>query len=385
MTEATFARRIGRGWLIAACALCVTLALALGGCSGGSGTTENAANTDTPQTDQANQADAATTRTFTDSAGRTVEVPAQVDRIAPAGHTATQILLTMAPEKMVTVSQELTDDQAKYLESSYAELPVTGAAFGSKGDLNKEAVAAAGAQILIDTGELKDGIAEDLDTLQEQLGIPVVVIETKMEDYGAAYEMLGELLGMEERGQELSDYCQAAYDETVSVMKTIPESDRARVAYLLGDKGTNTIAKDSYQGQVVDLVANNVAELGEVSGSGSGVEISMEQLALWNPQVILFAEESIYDTVGNDPAFADLDAVKNGNYYEVPGTPWNWLNSPPTVNQVLGMQWLPRLLYPHQYNDDLYETTASYFKTFYGYDLSEAEFNEIASNAQPKA
>ena len=27
---------------------------------------------------------------------------------------------------------------------------------------------------------------EDLDTMQQQLGIPVVVIETKMEDYGAA-------------------------------------------------------------------------------------------------------------------------------------------------------------------------------------------------------
>ena len=43
--------------------------------------------------------------------------------------------------------------------------------------------------------------------------------------------------------------------------------------------------------------------------------------------------------------------------------PWNWLNSPPTVNQVLGMQWLPRLLYPEQYDNDLYKTVAGYFKT----------------------
>lgn len=355
-------------------------AAALAGCSGG----DQAAAPSTDQT-QEQQTAQAETRTFTDSTGRTVEVPAQIDRIAPAGHTATQVLLTMAPEKMVTVSQELNAEQAKCLGSDYAELPVTGAAFGAKGDLNKEAVAASGAQILIDTGELKDGIAEDLDTMQEQLGIPVVVIETKMEDYGAAYEMLGELLGMEDRGTELSNYCKAAYDETTSVMAKIPASDRVNVAYLLGDKGTNTIAKDSYQGQVVDLVANNVAELGEVSGSGAGVEISMEQLAIWNPQVILFAEGSIYGTVGSDAAFADLDAIKNGAYYEVPTTPWNWLNSPPTVNQVIGMQWLPRVLYPDQYDDDLYETIAGYFKTFYGYNLSESEFNEIAANALPKA
>lgn len=383
MRETKSARRIGRGWLVAACALCVGLALALGGCAGG-GNAESTASGDTPPTDQANQADAATTRTFTDSAGRTVEVPAQVDRIAPAGHTATQILLTMAPDKMVTVSQELSADQAKYLGASYAELPVTGAAFGAKGDLNKEAVAASGAQVLIDTGELKDGITEDLNTLQEQLGIPVVMIETKMEDYGAAYEMLGELLGMEERGAELSAYCQAAYDDTVSVMQSIPESERVRVAYLLGDKGTNTIAKNSYQGQVVDLVATNVADLGKVSGSGSGVEISMEQLAVWNPQTILFAEGSIYDSVSSDAAFANLDAVKTGSYYEVPGSPWNWLNNPPTVNQVLGMQWLPRLLYPDAFDTSIYDVTKSYFDLFYGYDLSETEFNEIAAHAQPK-
>ena len=379
----TIARNMSRAKrLLVVGALCLGLAFALNGCSQAPSQNAPESADGAAQTDQAAQNE---TRTFTDSAGRTVEVPAQIDRIAPAGHTATQVLLTMAPEKMVTLSQELSDDQAKYLGESYAELPVTGAAFGAKGDLNKEAVAASGTQILIDTGELKDNIAEDLDTLQEQLGIPVVMIETTMDTYADAYEMLGELLGMEERGRELSEYCKSAYEETTSVMAGIPDDERVRVAYLLGDKGTNTIAKNSYQGQVVDLVANNVADLGEVSGSGQGVEISMEQLALWNPELILFAEGSIYDTVGDDAAFADLDAVKNSAYYEVPTTPWNWLNSPPTVNQVLGMQWLPRLLYPDQYDDDLYETVAGYFKTFYGYDLSEAEFDEIAANAQPKA
>ena len=93
-------------------------------------------------------------------------------------------------------------------------------------------------------------------------------------------------------------------------------------------------------------MASNVADLGKVSGSGSGTEVSLEQLSLWDPELILFQEGSIYDTVGSDPAWADLTAVKDGNYYEVPGTPWCWLNNPPTVNQVLGMQWLPRLLYP---------------------------------------
>ena len=136
-------------------ALCLGLAFALNGCSQAPSQNAPESADGAAQTDQATQNE---TRTFTDSAGRTVEVPAKIDRIAPAGHTATQVLLTMAPDKLVTISTELTADQAKYLGGDYANLPVTGAAFGAKGDLNKEAVAASGAQILIDTGEIKDGM-----------------------------------------------------------------------------------------------------------------------------------------------------------------------------------------------------------------------------------
>ena len=84
--------------LLAACALCLGLAFAFAGCSGGG--SEGASGGDAPKNDQAAES---ATRTFTDSAGREVEVPAQIDRIAPAGHTATQVLLTMAPDKLVTL------------------------------------------------------------------------------------------------------------------------------------------------------------------------------------------------------------------------------------------------------------------------------------------
>ena len=48
------------------------------------------------------------------------------------------------------------------------------------------------------------------------------------------------------------------------------------------------------------------------------------------------------------------------------------------------MQWLPRLLYPDAYDDDLYETVAACYQTFYGYDLSQSEFDELMANALPK-
>ena len=83
------------------------------------------------------------TITFTDDLGRTVELPAQIDEICPSGFTAQQVLLTMAPDKMVGLAQELNDDQLKIFGEKFADYPVFGAVLGAKDDLNREAVAAA--------------------------------------------------------------------------------------------------------------------------------------------------------------------------------------------------------------------------------------------------
>ena len=185
---------------VLACVLAVALALGAGclvaGCSSSAGSKDAASSSASAS---------AETRTFTDSLGRQVEVPAHITKVVPSGHTANQVLLTFAPDLMVGISQELTDEQAKYIGSQYQSLPVLGAIFGNKGDLNKEAVAATGAQLLIDWGEAKKGMAEDLDNLQQQLNIPCVHIEATLATYDEAYAMLGELLNLPERGKQLGD------------------------------------------------------------------------------------------------------------------------------------------------------------------------------------
>lgn len=319
-------------------------------------------------------------------------MPAQIDKIVPSGHTANMVLLTFAPERMVGLSQEMTEDQAVYLGDRVADdLPILGAAFGAKGDLNKESVAATGAQILIDTGEYKDGIEQDLDDLQEQLGIPCVFIETNLDDWGSAYRALGELLGLEDRGEEFATYCDNAYSEVMDIMETIPEDERPSVLFCTGEAGTNVLAKGSYQAGVVDLLANNVAVVDSPSGSGNGNESNLEQIAAWDPDVILFGtvsgSDTFFDSVATDPTWSTLRAVQNGDYYEIPSDPYNWLNNPPTINQILGLQWLARLLYPEQFadTDSIEEVVKGYYEQFYGCELSDAEFAELTAHALPNA
>lgn len=362
--------------VLAAALLCLGVAFAFTGCSSSDGASSASSS--------ASEAASSETREFTDDLGRTVELPAQIDRIAPSGSTANQVLLTMAPDKMVALATDPSEAELKYYGDELADLPVFGSAFGGKGDINREALAAADPQVIIDTGEAKDGLTEDMDTLQEQLGIPVVFVECAIDDYGAAYETLGELLGMEDRGNELAEYCRNAYSEVEEVMASIPEEERANVLYILGEDGTNVLGKGTFQAQVVDMCADNLAVMDNPSNQGQGSETSLEQIALWNPDTIIFAYGSIYDTVADDPAWDGIAAIDNGSYYEAPGTPYNWLNYPPTVNQVMGMQWLPRLLYPDKFDDSIADVTKSYYQTFYGYELSDEECNELIANAVPK-
>jgi iron complex transport system substrate-binding protein len=120
------------------------------------------------------------------------------------------------------------------------------------------------------------------------------------------------------------------------------------------------------------------------SSRGSGNETSLEQMYLWDPEVIIFAPDSVYGSVGADPAWKQLRAIGGGAYYEAPQGPYNWMGTPPSINRFLGMLWLEKLLYPEYVNFDLYGETAEYYRLFYGYDLSPRRFAALTANSLPR-
>ena len=372
--------RTASRWHIAVlCAViaCLLALFAVVGCSSGS----HSAASNNASGSAASSAE----RSFTDSAGRTVQLPATISRVAVSGPVAQQVMLTFAPDMLIGLAVSIGSDDAKYLGSDYASLPTYGQIYGGKGDFNKEAVSAGNPQVIIDIGEAKDTIKEDMDALQEQLNIPCVHIEAPINGYDTAYTMLGELLGREERGKELADYCAKAYKQISDITSKIPENEKTTILYIVGDSGTNVIAKTSFQAQVVDMVANNVAVVDKASGSGTGNEVSFEQISVWNPSMIVFGPDSVYDKAATEPTWSTLAAISTGNYYEVPSIPYNWLSSPPSVNQILGMQWLARLCYPDKFSDSIQNVATEYYKLFYNYTLADEDFKAIAGNAVQKS
>ena len=250
--------------------------------------------------------------TFIDSVGRTVELPANISRIAVTGTMAQLVVFAIAPDLLVGTATKWDQSSVQYIDKKYLDLPVLGQLYGGKGDWNLEELLAAAPQVIIDIGEAKDGIVADLDALQLQTGLPFVHISASTETMPEVYRQLSLLLGRPDEAKVLSDYCSEIYRQTATIMEQVGTAGKARLLYCLGDQGHNVIARDSYHSEVIDLLADNLAVVESPSAKGLGNEVDMEQILLWNPDVILFAPGSVFADVASDESWQKVAAVASG-------------------------------------------------------------------------
>lgn len=319
------------------------------------------------------------TRWFTDSAGRNVEVPQHISRIACTGALAQIMLFALCPDYFVGVASDWSPSAREFI-GPYADLPYIGQLYGA-GDLSLEQIAALDPQVIIDVGEPKPGLVEDMDSLQQQLGIPCVHLSMGSETAGAAYRLAGELLHLEERAEVLAEYCDMAIARVHAIMERIDPEHRVTALYCLGSDGLNVLAKGSYHAQFFDLVCDNLAVVDSPSSKGTGNGVDFEQLYLWDPEFILFAPDSVYASATKDPLWMGLSAVASGRIAEVPAAPYNWMGFPASVQRILGALWLCDLFYPEQSGLILKEEVARYFDLFYHCKLTDDQYASLISHS----
>ena len=254
-------------------------------------------------------------RSFTDSTGRTVEVPAEVTKIAISGPLTQIYVLPLAGDMLVGVSRRFSETAKPYLPEDIFSKTEIGQLYGGKGELDLEALLSVAPDVVIDVGDAKKTIKEDMESLSTQTGIPFVHIDATVATAPQAYRMLGELLGRPEKAEQLASYCQEILDMTTDMMaKVDADGKRKTMLYCLGDAGVNVIAEGSFHAETINTMSQNLAVLEDVVSKGSGNEVDLEQILAWNPEVIVFGPDSIYATVAEDPAWQAVSAISSGNY-----------------------------------------------------------------------
>jgi iron complex transport system substrate-binding protein len=321
------------------------------------------------------------TRVVIDSVGRRVEVLQPVARVLAAGPPAVVLLYTLAPEKMIGWVKAPSPAAKAFFNERARELPEYGRLTGRHNFLNLENLVKLRPDLIIDFGSVAATYVALANSVQEQAKVPYILLDGSLQNTPAAYRMLGEVLGVKDRAEQLARYAEDTLGALKARMASIPDGERPRVYLARGADGLETDLVGSTTMEVLEFVgATNVAA---AAGSGGLAKGTVEQVQAWDPNAVLALDPIFYKAVQTDPLWSSVRAVREKRIYLVPSLPYGWLDTPPSVNRLMGVRWLMPILYPRQFPEDLHAVTREFYKLFYQVDLSERQINELWAAAVP--
>jgi len=323
-------------------------------------------------------------RTVIDSAGRTVEVPDRVGRVFAAGPPASVLVYVLAPETLLGWPRALRAEERPYIAASYRDLPETGRLTGRGGEANLEQVVALKPDLIVDFGSVRDTYIDLADRVQAQTGIPYLLIDGRFEATAAALRLLGEALGVADRGEALARDVEATFARLDAVLAEVPEGERPRAYLARGPDGLETGLKGSINTEIIERAGGrNVADPG--NGQRGLVQASIEQVIVADPEVIVTWDRNFYAEVWTDPLWSSIAAVRAGRVYLSPTAPFGWIDRPPSLNRMMGLVWMAGLFYPGRWKGDLREETRAFYQLYYQVELGEAELDRLLEWANGRA
>jgi iron complex transport system substrate-binding protein len=315
-----------------------------------------------------------------DDAGRSVEIPDRVDKVMAAGPPASVLLYALAPEKMAGWVRKPSAEDKAFLAAPYRDLPAHGRLTGRGSTASLDTVLELKPDLIIDVGTIDPTYVSLADRVQQQTGIPYILIGGAFGDTPATLRKVGAILGASDKAEELATYSETVFARVAPVLADVPQDKRPRVYYGRGPDGLETGLAGSINMEVLAAVgAENVAA---EAGQGGRANVSIEQILRWNPEAIVTLDPTFARSVLVDPLWTGVEAVRSGKVYRAPATPFGWFDAPPGVNRLMGVSWLVSVLYPDKTTGSLRDETRDFYRLFYHVDLTEAQLDTLLAGAE---
>lgn len=314
-------------------------------------------------------------RAFVDATGRKVELPARVERIYAAGPPASILVFAIAPEKLIGWTSAWRDAERPFIPQRYADLPTLGRLTGRGNTANVEIVMQARPDVIIDYGSVRPTLASLAERVQQQTGIPYLLLDGDFDRMAATIRMIGGIANEEKRAESLANYTEQTIADVNRRVAAMPADRRPRVYYGRGPQGLNTGLAGSISAEFIEQLGaiNVAAELGK----GGLVQVSVEQVLRWNPDVVITIDPNFYALAARHPVWRDLPAIKAGRFHLAPNLPFGWIDFPPSVNRLIGLRWLARILYPRAFPEDLRPIVRDFYTRCYHQAPSEAQLDQL--------
>jgi iron complex transport system substrate-binding protein len=299
------------------------------------------------------------TQVVTDLAGRKITLPAEITRISVLHPIPCQMVWRLAPEKLVSVDKQFTerlefmsDDEKNRLLA----LPINGE-FHS--DMNVEDLLAVSPQVVITlTKDTK------IESEQKKVGIPFVAAsKDTLEDIADSWRLIGKIVGNEKEGNELGYYWDETIKNVTDQTSKINEIDKLKVYYAQSDV-TKTVGSRTIMASIISLAGGiSLMEANpqmESVNTSEEIQVSLEQIYQWNPDVIITKTEKGRDEILSKDAWKDIAAVKNKRVYA--STKYEMLDR---TQSLMGLLWTAKMLYPDKVKIDLNKEVKTFYSKVY--------------------
>jgi len=312
----------------------------------------------------------AAARDFVDDAGRRVALPDKVERVYAAGPPASVLVFALAPDKLLGWTRAFRDHEKAWVPKKYADLPELGRLTGRGNTANVEVVLKAKPDLIVDVGSTAATFASLADRVQQQTGIPYVLLDGRLETTPQQIEKLAAVLGTPARGKELADYWRSKVDPLQAKIAAIAPDKRPAVYYARGPQGLVTGLAGSINVEMIEFLgARNVAG----AERGGLAQVGFEQVVLWDPPVIVTNDPNFMREVWKMPVWQSVTAVRRKRVYLSPHQPFGWFDYPPGANRLIGLLWLAEILYPAQFRHDYPREIAGFHRLFYHQEPTAAQ------------
>lgn len=324
----------------------------------------------------ANAQSPAQSRTITDSAGRVVELPEQVGSVFAAGPPAAILLYIMAPDRMLGWPRANRADEREFLAQPYADLPELGTLTGQGGEANLERMLALQPDLILDFGSVRDTYVDLANRVQAQTGTPYLLIDGRFENTPAALRLLGEALGVPERGEALAQDAEATFARIDALLAMVPEAGRPRAYLARGPEGLESGVVGSINTEILER-AGGVNVLGRSDTARGLVQVNFESLLATDPDVIVTWDRQFYESHRDNPLWSRMRAVQEGRVHLSPVLPFGWIDRPPSLNRIIGLDWMAATFYPDSYQIDLRARARDFYRLWYHLELTEAQLDRL--------
>jgi len=312
--------------------------------------------------------------TVSDAAGRPIAIPNTVARVFPAGPPAAIVLYTVAPDLLLGWPRANRPEECAFMLPDICTRPEVGRITGRGNTANLEAVLALKPDLILDVGSTSATFVSLAERVQEQTGIPYALLDGRFAATVATLRKVGELTHHETKADALAAYAEQGLATIKARVDAIPPAQRPRVYYARGPRGLETGLGGSINVETIEFLgARNVA----AERQGGLAIVSIEQVLVWNPEIIVTIDQDFAANVTSDPQWAAVAAVRAGRVHLSPKLPFGWVDFPPSVNRLIGLWWLAKILYPAHFPEDMQALTRDFYARFYHVTPSDTDIARV--------